>query len=377
MAVINGSIFNDNNTFNGFPFIFRPALVGTNFNDTIRGFSGNDILRGNGGNDWLDGGTGNDNMNGGFGNDTYIVDSAGDVAAEVAGGVDTVRASVSHTLSANLENLILTGAASISGTGNAKANTLTGNNSNNILRGLAGNDTLIGNGGNDWLDGGTGNDNMNGGFGNDTYIVDSVGDVAAEVAGGVDTVRSSVNHTLSANLENLILTGTAIVGNGNAKANRISGNSRNNTLRGNAGNDTLRGNAGNDTLVGGSGNDVLIGGTGKDVLIDGQGKDVFKYFNTVESRVGAARRDIVRDLDRGFDKIDLSFIDANRNRGGNQAFKFIGTNGFTGTTGEVRYYRRGSSSIVQVDIHGDGNRTADMEIQLNGTSFISASDFVL
>jgi hypothetical protein len=35
------------------------------------------------------------------------------------------------------------------------------------------------------------NDNMNGGFGNDTYIIDSVGDIAAEVVGGVDLVQVS------------------------------------------------------------------------------------------------------------------------------------------------------------------------------------------
>jgi hypothetical protein len=52
---------------------------------------------------------GADNMNGGFGNDLYIVDNAGDVAGEVASGIDSVQASVTHSLSANLENLTLTG----------------------------------------------------------------------------------------------------------------------------------------------------------------------------------------------------------------------------------------------------------------------------
>ena len=73
MAIINGSNFNDNNTFNGFPFIFRPALIGTNGNDTIRGFGGNDIIFGLGGNEWSDGGAGNDQMNGGSGFDTLDV----------------------------------------------------------------------------------------------------------------------------------------------------------------------------------------------------------------------------------------------------------------------------------------------------------------
>ena len=136
-------------------------------------------------------------MDGGFGNDTYIVDNVGDIAAEVAGGIDTVHSSVSYTLSANLENLTLTGAA-INGTGNAKDNVITGNAANNVLSGLDGNDTLIGGAGNDTLTGGdgttrsiggTGADSLDGGLGNDTYVVDNVGDVAGEVAGGVDTCR--------------------------------------------------------------------------------------------------------------------------------------------------------------------------------------------
>ncbi|MBW4456492.1 MAG: hypothetical protein KME55_29485 [Nostoc indistinguendum CM1-VF10] len=37
MALINGSDFNDNNTINGTPSIFRPALNGTDDNDTLNG----------------------------------------------------------------------------------------------------------------------------------------------------------------------------------------------------------------------------------------------------------------------------------------------------------------------------------------------------
>jgi Ca2+-binding RTX toxin-like protein len=55
-------------------------------------------------------------MAGGLGNDTYIVDDAADAVTEVAGqGTDSVRASVSYTLAANVEALVLTGVASING----------------------------------------------------------------------------------------------------------------------------------------------------------------------------------------------------------------------------------------------------------------------
>lgn len=53
MAFINGTPFNDNNTVNGDPSIFRPQINGTNLDDTINGLAGNDILNGNGGNDIL------------------------------------------------------------------------------------------------------------------------------------------------------------------------------------------------------------------------------------------------------------------------------------------------------------------------------------
>ncbi|WP_448604420.1 calcium-binding protein [Thermoleptolyngbya sp.] len=276
MAVISGSQFNDNNTVNGIPLIFRPRLVGTIFNDSIFGLGGNDILEGLAGNDYLDGGTGNDTMRGGIGNDTYIVDSASDVVIELFNqGIDEVRSFISYTLPLNVENLTLLGTANINGTGNALNNVINGNSGNNFLFGLAGNDTLNGGDGNDYLDGGTGNDTMNGGFGNDTYIVDSTGDVAAEVAGGIDLVIASVSHTLSTNLENLNLSGAAnINGTGNALNNVINGNGGNNFLFGLAGNDTLNGGAGNDYLDGGVGIDTMRGGTGNDTYIVDSASDV-------------------------------------------------------------------------------------------------------
>ncbi|TRU34908.1 MAG: subtilase, partial [Microcystis aeruginosa Ma_MB_F_20061100_S20] len=81
---------------------------------------------------------------------------------------DTLVTAATTTLAANVENLTLTGAAAINGTGNAGNNVLIGNSANNILTGLAGNDTLNGGAGNDTLDGGAGNDLLLGGAGNDT-----------------------------------------------------------------------------------------------------------------------------------------------------------------------------------------------------------------
>ena len=61
-------------------------------------------------------------MDGGAGDDIYVVDNAGDVTIETAdSGIDTVDSRISHTLADNIENLRLTGTASISGIGNALA----------------------------------------------------------------------------------------------------------------------------------------------------------------------------------------------------------------------------------------------------------------
>jgi serralysin len=145
------------------------------------------------------------------------------------------------------------------------------------LYGREGDDYLDGGAGDDWLDGGEGNDSlvggigadrMIGGYGNDTYFVADATDVVSELGyTGLDTVQSSIDYTLGAELENLILLDAAVRGTGNGLNNRIVGTSGANWLEGGGGADWLEGGLGTDTLVGGSGNDTYTT-DGGDVLVE-------------------------------------------------------------------------------------------------------------
>lgn len=243
------------------------TLTGNAADNVLTGKSGSDTLVGLGGNDTLNGGFGADQMTGGTGNDQYVVDHAGDVVTErVAEGTDTVVASVSYTLGANVEKLTLSGSASINGTGNTLNNTLVGNSGANVL------------------DGGAGGDSMSGGAGNDTYLIDNTSDTVVEAAGeGIDLLISAVSRTLGANQDHLKLTGNAVNGTGNTLNNLIQGNAIANALSGGDGNDILQGAGGNDTLSdsssmgnvfdGGDGADRLSGGAGRDLYLGGAGLD--------------------------------------------------------------------------------------------------------
>jgi Ca2+-binding RTX toxin-like protein len=330
---------------------------------------------------------------------------------------------VSHTLGANLENLTLTGAAASNATGNALNNVLIGNAASNVLSAGAGNDRLIGGGGTDTasyvgatagvvvslalttaqstggagtdtlmgienlvgsrfndiltgsasanaltggpgddrLDGGAGADRLAAGAGNDRYVVDHAGDVVLESEGaGTDTVRSGVDYTLAANVENLVLEATAgLAGTGNALAN---------TLTGNAGSNLLRGGPGADLLLGGAGTDALAGGTGADTLTGGLGSDRFVLGSVAESPPGA--RDVIGDFSAAQrDRLDLAALDANATAAGDQAFLFIGGAAFSGA-GQARF----AGGLLQVNV--DADLAADLEVQLLGVGSLAAADLL-
>jgi Ca2+-binding RTX toxin-like protein len=245
--------------------------TGNNLNNNITGNGVANNLNGAAGNDFLNGAAGADTLVGGFGNDTFVVDNLGDKITEALNqGTDTVRTTVTHALAANVENLVLLGNSASNGTGNNLNNNMTGNDAANNLNGGAGNDLLNGGSGNDIVDGGVGADTMIGGIGNDTFVVDNLGDKITEALNqGIDTVRTTIAHTLADNVENLVLLGNAAInGTGNNLNNNITGNGVANNLNGGAGNDFLNGAAGADTLVGGAGNDTFVVDNSGDKVVE-------------------------------------------------------------------------------------------------------------
>ncbi|MCC7425492.1 MAG: S8 family serine peptidase [Alphaproteobacteria bacterium] len=315
-------------------------LYGSAHNDSFTGDGGANEIVAFAGDDWLDGGAGADGMYGGLGNDTYIIDNAGDIAADpFNGGTDIVFASVTHTLSANIENLTLTGAGAITGNGNALANTIIGNGAANTLYGAAGDDILDGAGGSDFLYGGTGND---------TFHVDVYNEVVSDT-GGTDIIFAAANYSFynRPTIENLTLTGSGgFYGVGNALAN------------------TITGNAGNNTLYGRDGADTLIGGIGADILWGDGGADIIRYLSLAESTFAFAGRDVIGGFNASLgDRIDLSAIDADATLGGDQAFVWIGNGLFTGP-GQLGYTQSGSEVLVRVNV--DADLTSDMLIRVAG-----------
>jgi Ca2+-binding RTX toxin-like protein len=104
-------------------------------------------MTGNSGDNALNGNTGADRMEGLGGNDTYYVDNQNDRVVEGANdGLDTVRSTISYTLGAHAERLVLIGSADIYGLGNSLANRISGNSGENIINGREGKDTLTGGG---------------------------------------------------------------------------------------------------------------------------------------------------------------------------------------------------------------------------------------
>jgi len=386
------------------------TLVGSAIRATGNTGSGNNLI-GNDRDNIINGLTGEDRMEGGLGNDTYYVDDTGDLVVEAAGEglADHIVTSVNYTVSTNVENITGAGTANLTLIGNELDNRITGNAAANTLKGGVGNDVLIG---------GSGADSMEGGDGNDIYSVDNIADLVTETSngglGGIDIVYSGINYTLGADVEQLILTGSALRGYGNALDNRLVGNSLNNVLYGDVGKDRMEGGKGNDayyvhdaddviiesatggivdsiytgvsytlpayvermfafgssaislsgnnlhntlggnlaanSLRGNAGNDTINGGAGNDSLAGGTGYDVF-LFNTALS--SSTNKDKIVDFSSAYDTIRLE----------NAIFKSLTRTGVLDKTSFVL----GATAKDSNDFVGYNKNTGDLWYDSNGS----------
>nr|WP_230954270.1 calcium-binding protein [Burkholderia stagnalis] len=254
------------------------TIYGGAGNDLIMGGLGNDLLYGEAGNDELQGGDGNDRLYGGDGNDRLFGQVGNDILYGGAGD-DLLVGFTAHN--------------------EAKRTLGPGESDDDYLYGGDGRDTLLGGLGDDYLDGGAGADHMEGGQGNDTYIVNSVNDVILEFANeGYDTVISSANYILNANLEELrLVEGFNINGTGNALDNRIVGNSADNILDG---------VTGADTMIGGKGHDTYYVDNVGDRVVELAGEGI----DTVQSKISYALGDHVENLNLlDFGKPEKGLVD--------------------------------------------------------------------
>lgn len=324
-------------------------IIGSRHDDVFAGGSGSDVVEGGAGNDvFRTNGSGTDQFFGGDDSDTIDLSSTakGFTLSLADGGTRWLKL-------VSVENII----------GTAFKDDLTGDGGVNRITGGAGNDRLDGRGGADILDGGTGAD---------VYYVDDVNDVIMEAGSDVDIVYASASFTLPTDVEKLIITATQAVS--------VRGSAGNNELRGNDTDSALYGMAGNDSLLGGAGDEIIDGGTGGDWIIGGKGNDRF-WGGTGSDTFVFAAGDIegiewINDFSRAEnDHIDLSRIDADTGRSGDQKFAFIGSAAFTGLAGQLRATATDGGWQVAGDV--DGDRVADFMLIVKASLPLVSGDFYL
>ena len=247
---------------------------------------------------------------------------------------------------------------------------LTGSNSGDTLVGNSAANVLVGLDGADLLNGGGGADQMSGGLGNDVYVVNKAGDQVIEDnnPGDVDTVKASIDYTLGANVENLILIG--------ATPSTAPATSSNNKLTGNAEDNMLSGLAGDDRLSGGEGRRQADRRRRTRRPHRRRGCRHVPLLGIADTGTGGSTRDRIADFAVGVDKIDLAAIDANIVGGGaNDAFSFIGAAAFFAYGGPA------SGRGVRHQHAGDRRRRWRRRSRLSHPAIrhvcVSAGDFLL
>jgi len=241
-------------------------------------------------------------------------------------------------------------------TGSSFADKIRGYDGNDTLNGGSGNDTLQGGDGDDVLNGGIGNDFLGGGLGDDTYLINDLNATSGRIADvvteafnrGDDTVISTLNYTLPANVENLVLAG------GSANING-AGNPEANTITGNAGINILNGRYGNDTLTGDEGNDIFV-------------------FDSKLNKVSNV--DHITDFAAGLDDIYLSkaIFTAYKSAWGDLSADFVADADPTAQDKTDHFLYDTNTGDLYYDVDGIGARAAIIFATLDGVPELTASD---
>ena len=186
------------------------------------------------------------------------------------------------------------------------------------LHGFGGADSLAGSDGEDLLDGGDGVDTASYALAPQGVVVDLSLRTPQDTKGaGWDTLAS---------IENLV---------GSRFADYLSGSEDANLLDG------------------GEGDDILVGSAGADLHRGGAGADLFLYRSALEAGHGVRGRDRILDFSHE-DRLDLSQIDANLSRPGDQAFAWIGDREFN-APGQLRYSVLNGQGLLKGNLIGSSS----------------------
>ena len=223
------------------------VLIGSNFNNNIKGGEGNDIIEGGDGNDQLSSGKGNDHIKGNNDDDQVTLEA------------DGLWTKGKEAWNINSSKVIFTSLK------------LEGKNKFN-----------------DVIDGDSGKDSLYLTTGSDAFFLH---DSLSSFHNSINLSKDSFNkdHT-----GRLISVETINGGSGDDIIDLTSTDLRileTMTLNGDDGHDYLWSSDGDDILNGGKGNDSIFGGSGADILSGGSGADVFEFSNNCGN-------DIIKDFNK-------------------------------------------------------------------------------
>lgn len=173
-------------------------------------------------------------------------------------------------------------------------------------------------------------------------------------------------------LDGSIVNGQILLGAGADTLTAVSGKL---DIDAGTGADTIKSGSGKDTIDGGANDDKLSGGAGLDHLTGGTGADTFLFAAGDTGNTTKTADEITDFVVKDNDMLDLSAIDANAAKKGDQDFSFIGGDAFGHHAGELRDDQVKGETYVYGDVDGDGK--ADFIIHLDGALTLKAGSFDL